>query len=143
MIISGLGLLIIVLGSVLGGFIIKKLKEKPNDNQNINIEINTNQNVNINSHFPFSQDKFPVGDGTTGIEVTPKERKLFADYYSLEELNYTAQAVSYDLPLNIKTDVINYRDVARKINLDSVEEQLEDNGFAVITYPFTGEKKDF
>ncbi|MBU1164915.1 DUF3160 domain-containing protein [Patescibacteria group bacterium] len=140
-IISVSALILVVLISVLSGYLIRMFNQEPTPNQNINVI--TNQNPNINSHLPFSIDKFPVGDGVTGVEVTSKERKLFAEYYMPIDFVYTSQVAQYELPINIKTDVLNYRDLSRKINLDHVEKNLENNGFVVTSYPFGGENRDF
>lgn len=47
-------------------------------------------------------------------------------------------AALYSLPLNTKTDIANYYDLSRKINLDKVLTDLDSNGFAIIDNPFSG-----
>lgn len=140
--ISIIALLIIILASFLIGYLIK-ISKQPEVNKNQNININQNVNVNGGGYLPFPQDRFPINQSNGTVEITPKERKLFADYYQPNEIRFSPQVPQYQLPLNIKTDVLNYRDLSRKIDLDAVEDELESQGFVVITYPLSGNKQNF
>ncbi len=71
------------------------------------------------------------------------EYLVFQDFYHpYEEVNdlFIGQ---YSLPTNIKTDTINYYDLARKINLDPIINDLDNQGFATLDNPWESEVKDF
>lgn len=65
------------------------------------------------------------------------ETITFNDFYKPlnEPLEITAKGVA--LPMNAKSQVSNYYDVARKIDLDSVVTTLNRDGFALLGNPFT------
>jgi hypothetical protein len=64
----------------------------------------------------------------------------FADFYKTPDNSLAVKLSDYKLPLNVKNDVINYYDVARKLNLDSSLESLNKNGLAIMDNPFTDAK---
>jgi len=99
---------------------------------------NTNQNTNANT--PGRLNQLPDSGGNidiieNGFNIIGKqlEQIFFADFYKPTPLSLFAQAPGYTLPISIKTDVQNYRDISRKINLDPVLEPLANNGFTVLT----------
>jgi hypothetical protein len=67
----------------------------------------------------------------------------FVDFYQAPtkvlDLNY----LSYDLPLDVKTKVVNYYDLNRKINLDPYLHNLSINGFSKINNPWPNQANDF
>lgn len=60
----------------------------------------------------------------------------FLDFYQKINDNFYPNISNYKLPLNIKTDLVNYYDLSRKLNLDNHLDSLNKNGFAVINNPF-------
>jgi hypothetical protein len=60
----------------------------------------------------------------------------FLDFYEEPESNFQANISDYSLPLNVRTDVLNYYDVSRKLRLDEHIESLNNKGFAVIDNPW-------
>ncbi|RJR31647.1 DUF3160 domain-containing protein [Candidatus Parcubacteria bacterium] len=128
---SALATIIFILAGLL---VFLKPKPPADSNQNVNADIN--DTVNSSRQLPFSKSIFPDGAGNGNGEVVPKERKMFADYYEMEKLYFSPGTAVYQVPLNIKTDVINYRDMSRKLNLDPIQNNLENYGFTVIPYPF-------
>ncbi len=71
------------------------------------------------------------------------EKISFSDYYEKIEDNIQPSFPDYLLPINVKIDVLNYYDVSRKINLDPVIENLNQDGFALIKNPWSAYDKDF
>ncbi len=71
------------------------------------------------------------------------EKISFSDYYEKIEENIQPSFLDYQLPINVKIDVLNYYDVSRKINLDPVIENLNQDGFALIKNPWSAYDKDF
>jgi len=64
------------------------------------------------------------------------EYMSFADFYEAPDNKFEAKINDYELPLNVKIDVVNYYDVSRKVNLDSGLENLDNNGFALLDNPW-------
>lgn len=67
----------------------------------------------------------------------------FSDFYKTPKIQVDAKFQDYDLPLNVKIDVMNYYDLSRKLNLDSSLENLNQDGFALVDNPWTKEAPDF
>lgn len=65
------------------------------------------------------------------------EDLTFGYFYKKDEEDLPPSSfLQLDLPMNVKTDVSNYYDVSRKVNLDSRIDQLNQEGFAVLDNPF-------
>jgi hypothetical protein len=60
----------------------------------------------------------------------------FLDFYEEPESNFQPNISDYSLPLNVRTDVLNYYDVSRKLNLDDHIDFLNNRGFAIIDNPW-------
>ncbi len=71
------------------------------------------------------------------------EDLTFAQFYQKIEDDFNPQPKNLGLPINIKTDVANYYDISRKINLDSYIDGLNNNGFAVLNNPMPAEADNF
>lgn len=68
----------------------------------------------------------------------------FADFYEAPiGRDKFVDFPDYTLPLNVKLDVLNYYDISRKINIDPVINNLNDQGFALIDNPWPKEATDF
>ncbi len=67
----------------------------------------------------------------------------FADFYKSPDNAITTKFADYELPLNVKIDVLNYYDLSRKLSLDPVLGNLNSNGFAIIDNPWSKEAPDF
>ncbi|MFA5184260.1 MAG: DUF3160 domain-containing protein [Patescibacteria group bacterium] len=76
----------------------------------------------------------------TGIAV---EYLSFGDFYKPLEDDFQPRIDDYELPLNVKIDVMNYYDVSRKINLDPGLDDLNKLGFTTIDNPWPKEASDF
>lgn len=79
-----------------------------------------------------------AGNGLKAEDLT------FAQFYQkIEDEDFNPQPKSLGLPINIKTDVANYYDISRKINLDFYVDNLNSDGFAVIDNPMPSEADNF
>ncbi|MFA4999883.1 MAG: DUF3160 domain-containing protein [Patescibacteria group bacterium] len=83
------------------------------------------------------------GNGEAGAWTEALEYLSFADFYEAPALVVAPEILDYELPLNVKIDVMNYYDVSRKINLDPGLESLNESGFALIDNPWEKEAADF
>lgn len=80
----------------------------------------------------------------TGSITFEAEKLEYGDFYKEPSYDISAtSAVNYELPLQVKTDVSNYYDVNRKINLEKEVEHLNKNGFAVISNPYSSQHNNF
>ncbi len=71
------------------------------------------------------------------------EYLTFSEFYQAPEEVVNLSFLEYDLPLEIKSEVINYYNLNRQINLDPYLDELRANGFAVIDNPWPNQIKDF
>ena len=71
------------------------------------------------------------------------EYLTFSDFYKKQATDIRPGFEKYNLPLNTKIDIINYHDTARKLNLDPLIEDINNNGFALLDNPWKNEVNDF
>ena len=71
------------------------------------------------------------------------ESLLYGNFYIKPKDDFTIDLADYNLPINIKSDVLNYYDVSRKASLDSVLDELNNNGFAAMDNPFALQADNF
>ena len=77
---------------------------------------------------------------TTTLEA---EKLQYGDFYDKPDYSITAtSAVTFELPLNVKTDVSNYYDINRKIVLEEEVDHINKNGFTVISNPYSSDGAD-
>lgn len=71
------------------------------------------------------------------------EELSFGSYYKkiTDDADYTFS--DYDLPINIKTDAVNYYEISRKLNLDPYLDALNEDGFVIIDNPFASQADNF
>lgn len=91
--------------------------------------------TNTPQSFLPSEDENNTDNIEEKIIFSDLEKYNFSDFYleplSTPDFDFT----DYTLPLNTKIDVLNYYDLSRKINLDDSLNDLNDNGFAVLSLP--------
>ncbi|MFA5754224.1 MAG: DUF3160 domain-containing protein, partial [Patescibacteria group bacterium] len=80
---------------------------------------------------------------TTTFTDLAIEYLSFADFYVPPDNQIAAQINDYQLPLNVKIDVVNYYDISRKLNIDPGLESLNKYGFTTISNPWHKEAPDF
>ncbi len=91
--------------------------------------------TNTPQSFLPSEDENNTNNIEEKIIFSDLEKYNFSDFY-LEPLSTPDfDFKDYALPLNTKIDVLNYYDLSRKINLDDSLNDLNDNGFAVLSLP--------
>ena len=71
------------------------------------------------------------------------EKITFGAFYKKLDEPLDIKITPVNLPLNTKSQVSNYYDAARKINLDPIINNLNKDGFGTIDNPFTKSKSDF
>jgi len=103
------------------------------------------QNIPATSSLPLDIGN---GDGNgdgNGININDikAEDLTFGLFYKEYKDDFKPTAASYGLPLNIKTDVLNYYDVSRKINLDPYIDDLNENGFSILKKSALDETDNF
>lgn len=117
----------------------------------ITTSVKPNNSIEKKSTEPVNQASLPSnlnnkqnGDITkndnSNIQI---EHITFGDFYKKNEDNFNINLKKYNLPINIKTDTLNYYDLSRKINLDSSLDDLNNNGFALLDNPFSKQANDF
>lgn len=84
----------------------------------------------------------PSSDEMVGLGFSGKydgvlvEYISFLDFYKKMNNNINFKISDYNLPINVKTEVINYYDLSRRLDLDEHVDNLNKNGFAIINNPF-------
>ena len=71
------------------------------------------------------------------------ENITFGAFYKSETSPVDIKISGVPLPLNVKSQVSNYYDTARKVNLDPIVANLNQDGFATLDNPFTKSANDF
>jgi hypothetical protein len=88
-----------------------------------------------------------AGDGNNGADASSTERLAekasFGAFYKPTSSQIILNPGNFNLPLNAKTEVNNYYDIDRKISLDAGLSSLNNNGFAILDNPLTGEADNF
>lgn len=130
-------------GLVFGGLIVFKKYRQASPGT----ELKTDPNLNSSNtpNLPnFNQPETATSSvATSTLSNLPIEYLTFADFYAPFESEVLPNFKDYELPLNVKLDVLNYYDVSRKLNLDPGLESLDNNGFALIDNPWPKEGMDF
>lgn len=141
--IAGISLLVIV-GLVI--FIIIQKKEAKIDPIVIN-ENDEVENVALeNATLPNLNGEGENDDTDTeysNLSDAQIEYLSFSDFYKPIKDDINLNIDDYELPLNVKIDGMNYYDLSRKINLDPVIDDLNNDGFAILENPWLNEANDF
>lgn len=119
------------------------LSDKSNNKAQVVLQKNiaTTSTGKLPSDISTNQpDEYALG---TSTDVLIAENVSFGYFYKKPENNREATKQKYELPLNIKTDVKNYYDASRKINLDKYLDDLNTYGFAVLENQSEITDKDF
>lgn len=104
-------------------------------------------NEPIVSSVPEEVISGQLSSSTSIIEAKPGdfliEEISFQNFYPKTLSGFKVNIDNYTLPINVKTDVVNYYEVSRKINLDPGIISLNQNGFATLKNPDEKKAKDF
>jgi hypothetical protein len=117
-------------------------------NDNIKpIELETKEDENKqDSSLPNlngENDKDTIPTESINLDNLDIEYLSFSDFYQVPDNNIETNVNNYELPINIKIEGMNYYDLSRKINLDSVIIDLNNFGFAILENPWQNEVNDF
>jgi hypothetical protein len=83
--------------------------------------------------------RLPMGEEKIGFDFSQEDESLYIEYVSFldfykeikDEIEPTFE--DYSLPLNIKTDVVNYYDLSRRLNIDPYLDELNSSGVALMS----------
>jgi len=73
--------------------------------------------------------EYDIGTSTENIKA---EDLTFGHFYEKQKNEFISSLDSYELPINVKTDVINYYDISRKISIDKYVQDFNNYGFSII-----------
>ncbi len=134
-----LAAIIVIMAVVLP--IIKKNSEKvPVTEETTPVETSTTEIAGQNPVLPSSATTTAATVPFADIAI---EYMTFADFYKAPDNNITPEFKDYSLPVNVKIDVSNYYDLSRKLSLDEALDGLGQNGFSLISNPWSAEAPDF
>jgi hypothetical protein len=90
----------------------------------------------------------PAPDATTTAATSSLadlavEYLTFANFYKAPDNSLTPKINDYNLPLDVKVEVMNYYDISRKLSLDSGLDNLDNWGFTTISNPWPQQAPDF
>jgi hypothetical protein len=123
---------------------------KPKNVSPVNTVVNTKpQNNKIVStstsalpeNLSYAEDD-PFGLGSSTLNLRAEELS-FGLFYESKKSDFKPVLKSYDLPINVKSDVRNYFTMARTFNLDPLLEDLNQNGFTIINNSYFTNKDNF
>ena len=138
-ILIGLGLLVVFgLGLFL---VIKILVPTPEKNPLVIIdrngsEVGTGEATSTETHLPTDETPAVTDEWNESLLSGALEKYNFRDFYEAPTAIPEFSLVDYSLPLNVKIDGMNYYDLSRKINLDPVIDDLNNDGFAILENPW-------
>lgn len=82
-------------------------------------------------------------NGVTLIDTTKGEVLAFGSFYKKIDDEFEYDLETYDLPINTKTDIANYFEFNRAIDIENQIEDLNTKGFAVLDNQFSEQASDF
>mgnify|MGYP001617941697 CR=1 FL=1 len=143
-------LIVIIAGAILAAIIFFALGFNFSKNNTLDKK-NVNEESAVEENRATSSDR--LQNRLRGIEESEEpestkndvkaENLTFGQFYKKEDINIKPKVSKFDLPINVKTDVSNYHDVYRKLNLDQYIGYLNKNGFSIIDNPYKKEANDF
>jgi hypothetical protein len=90
--------------------------------------------------FGGNGDGLRNGGDTSGLRA---EEMQFGSFYEKPESYSATNTSRFDLPINIKSDVLNYYDVSRKVDIENKIQELNDNGFSMLDAQYDSNTSDF
>ena len=112
-------------------YIVKAPSPPPKENTDV---VKSGDNATSTAGLPENSGIGGEGDpaGGNNGDFTKAEAITFGNFYEPKRDDFIPDFKNYNLPLNIKTDVINYYEISRKLNLDPYLDDLNRQGFAII-----------
>lgn len=136
-----MGLVAIVLVMALGGW--WYFRNFFNLQKEVEPEVTNEEPVNLGLPGNLGGDDPSNNGNNYGDDNFKSENLTFGSFYQAPTATALVNIKGVKLPLNIKSQVSNYYDTARKINLDPIVNNLNQNGFGVIDNPFIKTSNDF
>lgn len=139
-------IVIVITGFLLIKSYLSKYSQSNNKKAPAEVAVETeeaNLSDDLQAVLPSMDDPNFNGSIPVVHSVEEIEYLSFSDFYKANNLEVRASFEDYTLPINTKIDVINYHDTARKLKLDGVIDNLNNNGFAIIDNPWSTEAPDF
>ncbi len=137
---SGAGAVIIVLLAVVFYFTLKPaLTPELSGPQHQSSPVSTSS-----GYLPFEQGGSDNNgkNGDFDIDSAQIELITFGNFF-LPPTEDTGAIESYSLPINAKADIMNFYDVSRKMDIDSLTLDLNNNGFSIASNQFSKEADTF
>lgn len=141
-------LIAVMLGAIAIVFIISQVNFNKNNaggENNINKESAAEENKATSSSK--LQNRLRGVEESERQESTKNDVKAenltFGQFYKKEDISIKPKVSKFNLPINVKTDVSNYHNVYRQLNLDPHIGNLNENGFSIISNPYKKEANDF
>jgi hypothetical protein len=89
---------------------------------------------------PIDEENTATPNDTSNIKA---ENVAFGSFYKSKAEPIDYKIASVKLPINVKSQVSNYYELARKINIDPIIDNLNRDGFATLDNPFPKSANDF
>lgn len=141
------GLVLTVLTFIFAIFLIINWKGNDAVNHPLIVETETEDELEQgNNNLPELDNNQEAGDDDDSyVRLSDLEIEYlsFSDFYKTPDNQVELNFNNYNLPVNIKIDGLNYYDLSRKLNLDPVIDDINNDGFAIITNPWQNEVNDF
>lgn len=90
--------------------------------------------------FDHNSNNLDISTSTTSKKA---ESLLFADFYKSIDSNLNFKTSSYELPINSKSDVLNYYSISKKIDLDPYLDSINNKGGAILPNVYSKDSNDF
>ena len=137
---SAVGVIVIALLAVIFYFV-----QKPASVSDINNPQYRPSDIGTSSgYLPFEQDNKNANgkNGNSGVDSSQAELITFGNFYK-PPAEDTVAVLSYGLPINAKAEVMNFYDISRKMNIDSLVPDLDNNGFSITGNQFSKDADTF
>ncbi len=90
--------------------------------------------------FGGNGDSSLNGGGQSNLKA---EEMQFGSFYEKPEAYLATNTSRFDLPINIKSEVLNYYDVSRKVDIENQIQEINANGFSMLDPQFNSKTSDF
>lgn len=81
-------------------------------------------------------EEVPEEEGDKASTTAQSENLYFGDFYETPSYDFEPTLDGYELPFDVKTEVANYYELNREIDLEEKVGQLNQNGFAIVDNNF-------
>lgn len=135
--IAIIAVVILVLGGAIFYFAMQP-KKQPKPVEKVWVAPPVTGPTEVSSQLNTSTNQEEVKPGNFLIEQVS-----FQNFYQAPAGGFQPAINDYTLPIKVKTDVVNYYKISRKLNLDPALTSLSQNGFAILDNPDPKNNQDF